>query len=396
MAKDEATARRFGYGALTPDAPKGAGRMVPRPAVVAVVDYESGDRFSPAQDSFVEEFFNPYVASAGAMLDRFGGRLYRVGGNGMPPIVKMSAADYKAPENVRVNLVAQRLVDDVFGPKLFTDHRDLVVICADNFGPDGGANRGAHASLGAAAGLDFRIAFFAQHASLQTRLHEVLHTLGAIDVYGHDAQRNVRHSLMSSTEGAGGRATKLPDPWHRMAWRLTQPDVREIGDVVERKQSVDIEIASASGGDYPAILLWNPARAARECFIVELRNHLSSHNQLLVDSDTAPGFVVWSLMVGEDGIPVLRPAGPGVQGNDRAILTVASPSLELGGWDAWCPTGGTTTVATPELRWLDGTPAGFSLDMELARPDVYDAGTVHVNPVFDMVAQRRPAMPGYV
>ena len=54
------------------------------------------------------------------------------------------------------------------------------------------------------------------------------------------------------------------------------------------------------------------------------------------------------------------------------------------------------TVATPELRWLDGTPAGFSLDLELARPDVYDAGTVHANPVFDMVAQRKPAILGNV
>lgn len=394
MAQDKATARRFGFGALTPTGPDGAGGLRPRPAVVAVVDYEPGERFSPDQDSFIKEFFSTRSQTAGAVLAEFGAPLRNVGGGGMPPIIRMSAAEHAAPEHVRVNLVGQRLVEEAFGPSTFTEHPDLVVICADNFSPDGGANRVAHVSVGP-LNLTFDIAFFSQHASLQTRLHEVMHTMGGVDVYGHDGQRNAPHSLMSSCQVAGGRATKLPDPWHRMAWRLTEPDVWEISDLSTRGLSLEIPMRSAWGSTYPTLLLWRRDHSERECVMVELRNHTSAQGPLLLDSDTDPGFVVWLLKVGEDGVPVLRARVPAAAGNDRAILTIGSRNnLELGGWDPWCPAQGTSTVSTPELRWLDGTPTGFSLDMELDRPGDYESGTVRVSPVFGIAQARPPGMPG--
>jgi len=383
---NEQIAGTFGYGALTAPPPRGRGPLRERPAVVAIVDYEGGARFPADQDSFLAEYFDTSATTAGAVLKRMGAPLRHVGGGTMPPIVQMSTAERALPEPQRVDLVAHRLVHDVFGPTLFMENLDLIVICFDNFSPDGGANRVGHVTVGigphAGAQLSITIAFFALAASLRTRLHEVLHSLGGIDVYGHDGNRNYRHSIMSSGAPGGDRETVLPDPWHRLAWQLTAPDIWEVAGYLHGMASFEVGLRAASNGAYPALLLWDAGHSATECLIVELRDNASTHDGLAVDSGVAPGFVLWLLSVDAAGIPVLRSAAP-AEGNDRAILTVGSPELELGGWDPWVPAPGSVSVSTPQLRWLDDSPTGFSLTMTLDEAGAYASGTLRFEPFIE-------------
>lgn len=161
------------------------------------------------------------------------------------------------------------------------------------------------------------VAILADGATFATRAHEIMHTLGALDVYGSGAHSD-NLTLMSGTGGGpDDRRTWYLDPWHRMQLGWTMPRIVELSEAGSIARIAAPQTHDTNAYDRRPILLHDP-RHPRQFFLIEYRSALGSGYDLnLWDwRGNAFGTAVWQVMVDErsmariiDGVGIT--AGPG-------------------------------------------------------------------------------------
>lgn len=159
---------------------------------------------------------------------------------------------------------------------------------------------GCHRPPGVAVELCIRIPSASQ-ANFEILVHEIAHSIGAIDLYGSGSApcRNRFVSLMDCSRGGRNtRATHL-DPWHKLnlgwetaaSYRLNEPGA-----------CVQMGHQASSSGD--PVILWDPERGMDEYFILENRSG-ASYDRL---PNGAAGIFAWRVQIAENGLPAFGPA----------------------------------------------------------------------------------------
>lgn len=100
-------------------------------------------------------------------------------------------------------------------------------------------------------------------ASLANCCHELLHTLGAVDLYGIWCEQQVDNDLTLMSGGAG---IVHPDPWHKLQFGWIEPRLETLraGGVTELR-------APIQGLPYEPVILFDPAVGVSEFFMLEYR-----------------------------------------------------------------------------------------------------------------------------
>ena len=177
--------------------------------------------------------------------------------------------------------------------------------------------------------------------------HEMSHVLGAIDLYDDGGCKGQSVSVMSCTlpwEIETNFVSYYLDAWHRMQLGWTDP---RIGSLPAGGLAV-IPAAQLPNTDSP-VLLYDPAKGTSEFFLLEYRSAFVTNSASLYDQNMhSNGLAIWFIQQDGTHYPVNHPS-PG-KNWDKAFYTLASPLLDVGGWDQW-----PGNSLTPKLRWYDGT-----------------------------------------
>lgn len=271
---------------------------------------------------------------------------------------------------------------------------------------------------------------FGEAVDLDTFLHELTHTLGAVDLYGSGFRMNSGLTLMASTIGGpeDQRGAYHLDPWHKMALGWTTPRIRSVrsgraGGVGSGLASRDGEACVGLRGVRPgapptegagrAVLLHDSVRTVsgpREFYLLEAR-HRAGYDANVADTS---GVALWYVQLGDDRTPRFLPSriAPGPDGKLQTqpaaadtvirnsvrpgpdgILQTAPAGDDIRSTDALdfvvgpdAPGGPTAYAARgrgglwreadgiADLRWLDGSAVGVSfrvVDASAGEPHRY-------------------------
>lgn len=371
-------------------------RRSPQPFIASYVEYEQGFKYTaPLMFGSFEQYLLDQVYGAsgtGSVRDYFdrllGVTLAPVGGAfkvwHLPKISKDEASEtiaglkqLKPGAEVR-GIVRQRLVDalatagiNVTGLdadrdgviespgrlelKLVNQQHphlppEVLVLSIDNLGSRGGQTGSAQPdSTTEEPGLTWSgsISGIAVDAGAVSFVHELLHQLGATDLYGAERARNFERTIMAAVPSDEMCRVRL-DPWHEMQFGTVEPLLCDL----DHPDSVTIEHAGSDEFQRKAVLLTDDAHPY-EGFLVQLR--VGPLDPL--DLDCPAGWYVWHVAVEPgDGDSFVVPSWYVLGGLDASINVLGAPDLGRGETMPW-----TSEQVTPELRWLDGAEIGRTL-----------------------------------
>ncbi|MCS7006596.1 MAG: CARDB domain-containing protein [Thermoleophilia bacterium] len=174
-----------------------------------------------------------------------------------------------------------------------------------------------------------RVAGAGEAASAATFAHEVAHTLGAVDIYGSNGNRNVGYSLMAATitPTDDDRWTTHLDPFHKMRLGWLRPVVLTT-EATGCFQVRAVELRP-SGSTPQAYLVYDPDRGTDEFFLLEHRFPLPLNyhgDPFLRGAFTLPdqGLGIWWVKTGDDGLPLTIQSWRDRTGLDAAVYTLGS------------------------------------------------------------------------
>jgi hypothetical protein len=190
--------------------------------------------------------------------------------------------------------------------------------------------------------------------------HELLHTLGAIDLYGPwngCLPLNSGVSLMSTGSGAAPHAENsiAVDAVHKMWLGWTEPRVVAIGTAGSAGLAADHVPVAAEPERKRPLLFYDPQHGKSEFFLLEYRTPY----RLGDDSGVASsGLVIWHVAYGPDGRPLVRkseqPTCDSKYPDIRVIFTRGAPDFRQGGNRAYTSAHGEIV-----FKWLDGRDSGL-------------------------------------
>lgn len=164
--------------------------------------------------------------------------------------------------------------------------------------------------------LSVRVAGVGHRESLMTLCHELLHTLGATDLYGKDEGLHDSISLMGPTLASDSNLRVFhPDPWHKMVLGWCEPRVAPM----RGNGSAVLPAAQLMRPDGP-VLLFDPLRGTSEFYLLEYRARTTATSGEGFDANVAStGLLVWHVWQNPDHTPVqaaphttgLSPSQPG-------------------------------------------------------------------------------------
>jgi M6 family metalloprotease-like protein len=199
-----------------------------------------------------------------------------------------------------------------------------------------------------------------------TRNHELMHQLGAIDLYGPwGGCYPVNGGLTLMSGGARGREGSLGlDPWHKMLFGWTEPRLMMVG------QSGTAELAayhlgrSAEPLRSRPLLIFDPRKGASEFFMLEYRTPY----RLGYDHDVASsGLVIWHIGYDASGQvshgPAERPDCHGAFVDLHNVYTRGAPDWRQGGSKAY-----TSEHGEIALKWADGRDSGVHVTVAPHKP----------------------------
>jgi M6 family metalloprotease-like protein len=135
------------------------------------------------------------------------------------------------------------------------------------------------------------VASVGYQTDLMSMAHELLHTLGTLDVYSNGCNANGL-TVMSCTGGGHDTRTWHPDPWHKMLLGWVEPRVISMWEGAGPSILAAPQEAAApyANGNEAPILLYDPNRGATEYYLLEYRNPARGGH----DRDVATrGLVAW-------------------------------------------------------------------------------------------------------
>jgi M6 family metalloprotease-like protein len=199
-------------------------------------------------------------------------------------------------------------------------------------------------------------------ASFMTLCHELMHSLGAYDLYG-PTDMNQSITLMGATiySNPDDRRTYHLDPWHKMQYGWLEPRIRSLP-----AGGIESLPAAQLGQSDGPLILHDPARGPEEFFMIEYRSwFLSNPIGGSYDANTTgAGFAIWHIE--QDANHDLKYLTPQI----FTAFAEGSPDLSQGGNTLWSGPN-----ATPPLRWNDMTQTATRL---VARPFSIGVSTIEV------------------
>lgn len=184
-------------------------------------------------------------------------------------------------------------------------------------------------------------------ASFNMLTHELVHQLGAVDLYnwvgGHSGI-----SVMGLSSGDGGETTWYLDPWHRMQLGWVEPRVHTTWDTFEAELLAPQVMPDASStSDEAPIILYDPSRGTGEFFMLEYRAMLAG-DQSYDRNVASDGIALWRIQ--QD--PATKVPGSILSGAGNGAYTI----FHLGYPGFTRGSGATWGAAIEGLQWADQTP----------------------------------------
>jgi M6 family metalloprotease-like protein len=213
-----------------------------------------------------------------------------------------------------------------------------------------------------------RDAVVGEGGSFATSNHELMHQLGAIDLYGPWGGCYGVNGGLTVMSGSGGGVDNERifglDPWHKMLFGWTEPRLVMVG------QTGTAELAAYHLG--PAaeplrsrpLLIFDPRKGASEFFLLEYRTPY----RLGYDRNVASsGLVIWHIGYDASGQvshgPAERPDCHGAFVDLRNVFTRGAPDWKQGGSKAY-----TSEQGEIALKWADGRDSGVHVTVSPYKP----------------------------
>jgi len=265
--------------------------------------------------------------------------------------------------NIVAKALARRLIDlarfDTDRDKIVTQ-AELQIMVVKNEDISNGATRATGVVRDPNSGYvwsgesGFSMPLFEHRTDFATVVHEAMHALNLVDLYGKPGEcRNSRTTLMSCTGcGAGcAEATDIfhIDPFHKIQLGWSDPRIFPI----RRGGLATIPAAQLRDPSAP-VILYDQAHdqqlgGGREFFILEYRTRNTPVGPGYDREVAGNGMVLWHVQLDGNKVPSLI--------NERyAVWSEGAPKLEPGSGAVW--SGG---AITPPLTWIDGSPTGVRL-----------------------------------
>jgi M6 family metalloprotease-like protein len=187
------------------------------------------------------------------------------------------------------------------------------------------------------------VALMTQRVSFATLCHDLSHVLGTKDLYGiwNVTCHGNGYTVMSCTiTAADDMRISHMDPWHKLQLGWLEPRIRSLTDGgVE-----GVAATQAPATDAP-VILYDPARATSEFFLVEYRTSTSPWDASYEDSLPSNGLGIWHV-VHDANKNLMEWVNVG-----QSVWLEGMPNLQRAQDANMLWTSGTTT---PALRWSDG------------------------------------------
>lgn len=240
---------------------------------------------------------------------------------------------------------------------------------ANHFDGDGLAIPGQHVTF---AGKD---AVTQEGGNFVGFNHELMHGLGAIDLYGPWNQFldevnggcyywNNDNTLMG---GGGGGTDDLRiynlDPWHKILFGWLEPRLVSVGHSGTTQLAAQHVALSAELERKRPLLVYDPAKGASEFFILEYRTPEKLHYDRNVASS---GLVIWHIAYDRSG----NPAQDGVRKNCvgkpdtfTVVYSRGAPDWKAGGNKAY-----TSADGVIQFKWRNGKDVGLNMIVAAHKP----------------------------
>ncbi len=307
-------AYRFGFEGLADAAgfgPTAGNPPAPRERSLLIVRSDEGCNgtfsdtgFARTPAAIADVFFGSGRSVRGFYLENSSGR-FRWTNAGMPGVcvTQMSANLTEGPaittalQNLAVDL---RAYDRNHDGEIWND--ELTILVMHDNGGIGGQRRAVGSGLAVpdscvitAAGnkLCGSGVIADDGVNLATLVHELGHTLGAIDLYGEwpGAPLHGTTTIMGGTIGAGmSTATRHFDPWHKMQLGWLRPDLVDITAAPSGEKLLYCAQDPRAEVD-GSILFWNGNRGPNAFFLLESRCRGSYDDDL----GDAGGLALWAI-----------------------------------------------------------------------------------------------------
>lgn len=151
-------------------------------------------------------------------------------------------------------------------------------------------------AIGRAAGIQFITAF-------DSALHELTHTLGAIDLYYGAGGLSDHLTLMGGTSStADDRQIFHLDPWHKLRLGWCEPRIRSM-----RNGGVETIPAAQMLDPTAPIILYDPIVGPGQYFILEYRTRTSPNGPGYDTEAAGNGLVVWRVAQDANRNPTIGP-----------------------------------------------------------------------------------------
>jgi M6 family metalloprotease-like protein len=246
---------------------------------------------------------------------------------------------------------------------------------ADHFGGDGFPIPGQGVAF---AGKD---AVTMEGGNFNGFNHELMHGLGAIDLYGPWSQFldevhggcyywNVGVSTMGGGIGNGGGAGDNDDlrsihldPWHKIMFGWAEPRLVPIGRAGSAQLAAQHVAPSAEPERRRPLLIYDPAKGASEFFILEYRTPAGlGYDRNVVTS----GLVIWHIAYDRNGKPLEGGHYKNCSGKPVPVINISTrgaPDWKAGGSKAYAAADGDI-----KLKWLNGAESGLTVRVAPHKP----------------------------
>jgi M6 family metalloprotease-like protein len=204
--------------------------------------------------------------------------------------------------------------------------------------------------------------------SFGTNNHELMHQLGAADLYGPWGGCygvNGGLTVMAGTGGGGVDSERIfgLDAWHKILFGWTEPRLVPIGRAGSA-QLAAYHVGRAEPERSRPLVVYDPQKGASEFFVLEYRTPF----RLGYDRNVASsGLVIWHILYDAFGRPSRGPSERvdchGVKVDLYNVYARGAPDWHQGGNKAYTADHGEIA-----FKWANGNDAGFHVTVASHRP----------------------------